>query len=106
MSLELNLRRHGVKVMTAASGNEALSLLRQYHCKLLITDYIMEGITGIELLQQARQFYPDIKVIIFSGYADEALKETIIQEGADLFLWKPVTIGDLLEAIQGVMQVD
>ena len=106
MSLELNLRRHGVKVMTAASGNEALSLLRQYHCKLLITDYIMEGMTGIELLQQARQFYPDIKVIIFSGYADEIVKETILQEGADLFLWKPVSIGDLLEAIQGVMQVD
>ena len=103
MSLELNLRRHGIHAMTAAEGAEALSLLQKHPCDLLITDYLMEEMTGAELLQQARQQFPGIKVIVISGYADETLKDEILQAGADRFLWKPVNLETLLETIEEVL---
>jgi len=104
MSLELNLTRRGIKVITAKNGTEALALLQQHPCELLITDYLMEGLTGIELLQQARQQFPDIKVIVLSGYADEGIKEKILQAGANMFLWKPVAMEALFEAIKEVLK--
>ena len=103
MSLELNLRRHGIQAMTAGDGSEAMSLLQQHPCDLLITDYLMEEMTGTELLQLARQQFPAIKVIVISGYADETLKDEILEAGADKFLWKPVNLETLIEAIEEVL---
>lgn len=103
MSLELNLRRNGVQVISAENGTEALVLLQRHLCELLITDYLMEGMTGIEFLQQARQQFPGIKVIVISGYAEEALKDEILQAGADRFLWKPVNMETLLKTIEGLL---
>ena len=103
MSLELNLRRNGVQVISAENGTEALVLLQQHLCELLITDYLMEGMTGIEFLQQARQQFPGIKVIVISGYAEETLKDEILKAGADRFLWKPVNMETLLKTIEGLL---
>lgn len=105
MSLELNLRRHGIQTATAAGGKEALSFLQQHSCELLITDYLMAEMTGAELLQETRQQFPAIKVIVISGYADETLKEEILKAGADRFLWKPVNLETLVTAIEEVLQV-
>ena len=105
MSLELNLRRHGIGVTTAQNGTEALSLLGQDSYKLLITDFLMEELTGSELLQQARRQLPNIKVIVISGYANEDLNDEILQSGADMFLWKPITMENLLMAIEKLLEI-
>ncbi len=55
----------------AASGSEALSILRQDdRFDLLITDYVMPGMTGTQLAAQARGLYPALPVLLASGFAD------------------------------------
>ncbi|MCB2182365.1 MAG: response regulator [Desulfobulbaceae bacterium] len=99
LSLEINLKRKGLSVETAEAGGMALTALKKQPYDLLISDYIMEGMTGIELMKQARSTYPQLKVIIMTGYADLAEKEKIMQAGADGFLYKPISLDNLLETI-------
>jgi PAS domain S-box-containing protein len=85
----------GHDVLQAHSARSALEILQQENIDLLITDYSMPNMTGAELVQQARQAKPDLKVIVASGYAD-------LPEGTALDaprLAKPFTEHDLANAI-------
>jgi diguanylate cyclase (GGDEF)-like protein len=66
------LKREGHAVLTAVSGEEALSLLRQRGFDLMLLDYYMPGgMTGEETVVEVRKFNPLIQVIIQTGYAGE-----------------------------------
>ncbi|HQT80456.1 MAG TPA: response regulator [Rhodopila sp.] len=59
------------EVSSAASGHEALRMLRQDDdFDLLLTDYMMPGMSGVQLATQARALYPDLPVLLASGFAD------------------------------------
>jgi CheY-like chemotaxis protein len=60
----------GHQVIQAHSGPAALAQLDEHPVDLLLTDYAMPGMTGAELVTQARQARPDLKAIIVSGYAE------------------------------------
>ncbi|WP_240325569.1 PAS domain-containing protein [Sphingomonas mesophila] len=63
----------GFAVASAASGGEALKMLADgVAAEILVTDYAMPGMTGIELAQQARALRPGLKVLLISGYPAEA----------------------------------
>ena len=60
----------GYKVIEATSGAEALRLLRRGSIPdLLITDYLMPGMNGVELIEHARQLAPSMKVMLITGYS-------------------------------------
>ena len=85
----------GHHVLQAHSARSALEIIQQEDVDLLITDYSMPRMTGAELVHQARQAKPDLKVIVASGYAD-------LPEGTALDvprLAKPFTEHDLANAI-------
>jgi CheY-like chemotaxis protein len=88
----------GHQVIQAHSGPAALAQLAQHPVDLLLTDYAMPGMTGAELVAQARQAQPEIKAIIVSGYAE-------LPEGAPLEvprLAKPFGDADLAHMIAAV----
>ena len=99
LSLQVNLKREGFEVGDAKSAETAIAILKNRPYDLLLTDYLMEGDNGVKLMQQARELYPELKVIIFSGYADEDLADEIIRLGSDAFFCKPVSFDDLLDLI-------
>jgi two-component system response regulator YesN len=104
-SLELNLKLEGFELSSsAASAEEALVLLKEESYDLLLTDYLMEGMTGIELLKLAKELYPPMKVIVLSGYEGEDSAAEIIRLGANDFLRKPVDIEELLARITAVLE--
>ncbi|HYF84782.1 PAS domain S-box protein, partial [Azospirillum sp.] len=85
----------GHTVLEASSGTEALELLRSGQAvDLMLTDYAMPGMTGVELARAARAMAPDLPVLLATGYAD--LPEGVV---ADLpRLAKPYTQNQLAVA--------
>jgi CheY-like chemotaxis protein len=88
----------GHEVIQAHSGPSALARLAEHPVDLLITDYAMPGMTGADLVAQAKEAQPDLKAIIVSGYAE-------LPEGAPLEvprLAKPFKDVDLANMIVAV----
>lgn len=100
------LSRQGYKVLCGANGDEALSLLRNNSVNLVISDVIMPGMTGYELAGKIRLEFPDIKVLIVSGFDEtshvDKTKE-IDQVLKSKALAKPYSSRDLLERIRQLL---
>jgi two-component system, response regulator YesN len=78
-------------VCNAQNGQDALELLKKHKIHLVITDIIMPLMTGLELLTQINRHYPNILVILLSGFADFNYAQTALREGAMDYILKPVT---------------
>jgi diguanylate cyclase (GGDEF)-like protein/PAS domain S-box-containing protein len=63
---------HGMNyvLLTASSGKEALDILAESDVQVILSDYSMPGMSGVELLAEARRLYPDSVRMVLSGYAD------------------------------------
>jgi PAS domain S-box-containing protein len=93
------LQRNGYTPLEAATGFQALEILAANDVQLLITDYLMPGMTGTELADQARQIRPGLPVLHMSGYtppADPAVQAT--------FIHKPFTTEQLLTKVRALLQ--
>ena len=83
-------------VVTANSAEEALHLLRQKDFKIILTDQRMPGMTGIDLLRQARQLRPTSVGLLLSAYLDSAVLAEAINLGNVFgFVGKPWDRSDL-----------
>jgi two-component system, NarL family, nitrate/nitrite response regulator NarL len=76
-----------------------LSFLRIHPVDILITDYSMPGMSGLQLLQQARKIYPSIKIIFLSMHDEEALVQEAIRSGADGYILKKYAYQEVMQAI-------
>jgi CheY-like chemotaxis protein len=91
------LENEGWQVETCAEGVQALErITSDAHYDLLLLDYELPGLNGIELLQKARALAHrrGIPVIVLSG---TAVEEAVMQAGADAFLRKPEDISLVVE---------
>jgi FixJ family two-component response regulator len=94
-------RRERYRVVTAGSGLEALSLLAQNPAQVILSDYRMPGMTGVEFLARAKELAPDSIRMILSGFADtQAVVEAINKGEVYRFLAKPWDDRELLATIQ------
>jgi putative two-component system response regulator len=89
------LRHQGYDVVSAASGREALDLMRSQHFDLLLTDQTMPGLSGIELAEAAVRMRPDVPVVLLTGHPDVELAKISLLRGASDFVTKPVNIREL-----------
>jgi len=65
--LSERLARHGMQMMTAARGDEALSALQGEEVDVALVDVMMPGMSGLELLRQIKRVRPNIEVILLTG---------------------------------------
>lgn len=96
------LKMNGYRVLEAASGEEALQLIGSSPAPihLILADVRMPGMTGQELTEQARQRNPEIKVLLVSGYTNEAnFHEWASLRGVG-FLPKPFNVEALERAVR------
>jgi putative two-component system response regulator len=89
------LEDESYQVVTAASGSEALDLLRQDSFDLVLTDLKMPGIDGLEILRRGREIAPQVVVLIFTGYASLESAIEALREGAYDYLVKPCSADEL-----------
>ncbi|MET0981025.1 MAG: alpha/beta fold hydrolase [Telluria sp.] len=90
----------GWRVLTAASGEEALALLAREPVAVIVSDHFMPGLSGAGLLEQVRQRYPGAYRILLSGSQDDsAIAAALASGAAERFLAKPWTGAALLAAL-------
>lgn len=94
-SLALDLTEAGYHVEAAASGDKALQRFTPGAFDLVITDLLMEGMDGLELLRRLREAEPEIGVIILTGYGALPSAIEAIRLGADDYLLKPYQFEEL-----------
>ncbi len=92
------LEDDGYKTKEATRGEEALECLKKEHFSLVITDIVMPGMTGIELLEKIKQLYPATEVIIITSHASLDTAITAIRHGAYDYLFKPFEDISLISA--------
>jgi DNA-binding NtrC family response regulator len=86
---------------TATDGAEALEFVeKQVEPDVMVLDLRLPGMDGLEVLRQTKQAYPDIEVIVLTGYGTPAAEAKARQLGAFDYLQKPVTIDVLSEKIK------
>jgi len=69
------------EIFTAASGDEGLAILAEEEVQLILADYRMEGMDGVEFLRRVYERWPDTIRIVLSGYADTGAVVGAINEG-------------------------
>lgn len=99
------LARAGYKTFTASSAMEGLVLLQDNRVHLLITDIRMPGVSGLDLIKQARDLDPRIPVIAISGYGDMATAIESLDRGAFFFLSKPFDADTILGVVDKGMRL-
>ncbi|MCX8129288.1 MAG: response regulator [Clostridia bacterium] len=87
----------------ASNGIEALDMCKKYEPDILITDIRMPGLTGLELIQELRQVYPYIKIIIISGHSDFEYTKAAIKFGVSDYVLKPVNQSEITQVLQKVI---
>lgn len=83
----------------AASGEEALSKLRDTPCDVLLLDISLPGKSGIDVLRTVCQRHPEVKVLMLSGFPEESYALAVIRNGASGYLSKDCDQEELLRAI-------
>lgn len=96
------LEDEGYNVVTALSGEEAVSLTPKDSFDLVLMDIKMPGMNGVESFIRMKEMNPDVKVILFTAYALEDLIQQALDEGAWAVLKKPLDLDYLLSAIKEV----
>lgn len=83
------LESEGYQISTASTGEEALKLLQESKFDLLLTDVKMPGMNGFDLLKNVKNRWPDMAVIVMTGYGDAYTVKEALLMGADEYLSKP-----------------
>jgi two-component system cell cycle sensor histidine kinase/response regulator CckA len=91
------LELRGYKVLAAAGGEEALEIVMEDPdaIDLIVSDVIMPGMTGPEMMRKVREVRQDVLFIFISGYAEDAFREEMLEDENFRFLPKPFSLNDL-----------
>ena len=93
----------GYEVLDAARSSGALTLLERTPVALVISDVVMPGGSGIDLRRAIAASYPDLPVILVSGFSSEGPAEFAATAAKTEFLQKPFAARDLLDLVAEVL---
>jgi CheY-like chemotaxis protein len=97
------LSQSGYRVLSAATGPEALDLDRDHGCDLLLTDVIMPGMSGPSLAELLLARHAGLPVLYMSGYSNGLLGSTHVLDPDIAFIEKPFTADELLRRVSAVL---
>jgi CheY-like chemotaxis protein len=100
LSMQKLLAGIGFSVHTAQDGREALFVLQQQKIDLVFSDIKMPAMTGLELLKEIKQFYPETHVVLVTAYGELTGSIEALDLMASGYLNKPVKRQEILEVIR------
>jgi len=98
----------GYLVFTSSNSRNGLDLLKNHSPDLLVLDlHLKEGLTGMQVLKEAKALKPDLKIIVLTGFGEEEeTKNNCLSLGANAFLSKPTALKELSETIRNILEVE
>ncbi len=102
--LRLHLHNAGMDTLEAASGRDALSLFEHYKIDLILLDLMMEDINGWEVLHNMQSHHNSTPIIVLSARNLVSDKIETLGLGADDYVTKPFSIGELVARIQATLR--
>jgi DNA-binding response OmpR family regulator len=94
-TLEFRLKKDGYRIEVARDGKDALGKLKNNTYNLVITDLMLPFVTGMEVLSFVKKNQPELPVIVLSGADEENTIMDAFNLGADDFIAKPFSPGEL-----------
>ena len=101
----LLLKKRGFEVFSAYNGEQCLQLVAKHRPALVLLDYMMPVMNGLDALKQIRSQYSDTYVVMFTGKGNEEVAVEIMKAGAADYLRKPFVNSSLPERIDAVLAV-
>jgi two-component system response regulator HydG len=99
-SLEKIFQREGMRVLTAIDAKHALDLLRQHRVHVVLTDLMMPGTTGLELLRAVKELAPESEVVLMTAYGSVEAAVTAMRDGAYDFVEKPLKRHSIVKSVR------
>ena len=97
----LNTKKKGERrIFEAANGKQAMQILRTENIDMILTDIKMPVMDGLELARRAKELFPEIRIVIFSGYNDFTFAQEAIRYGVTDYILKPVDPDNFHEIIE------
>jgi len=90
-----------ILVAVCFSGSEALSMLATQRFDVVISDFNMRGVSGLELLNKIRKDHREMSLVLTTAYGTDALEEEVHRLGIG-YITKPFELSYLLQLIQGL----
>lgn len=91
---------HKLDIVDAPSGEEALLEASRRKVDLLVADYLLPGMSGVELMRKIKIRNPDMKVIFISGMTERKARDEMLNAGAIAIFDKPIPLADFLDAVE------
>lgn len=98
------LEGEGHSVRGVPDGNDALQALAEESFDLLVTDIVMPGLDGIALALKTSRDYPDLPVLLMTGYSAEQQRAHNMEELVAQVLLKPFTLRQICDAAEEALQ--
>ena len=99
------LKKAGYIIHESTGGQQALTLLKEHEVDLVITDYKMAGMDGLELLKRVKKKQPDCEVLVITAFGTIDLAVEVMKSGAWDFIPKPFSKEALLLKVDRVVQM-
>jgi CheY-like chemotaxis protein len=94
------LKKKEIRITEAPSGEEALLESGRHKIDLLITDYMLPGMSGVELMHKVRARHPEVKIIFITGMTEKKKREEMLNAGALAIFDKPIPLADFLDVVE------
>src|SRR5512135_411436 len=89
-----------IDVLDVPSAEEALFISASLPLDLVVLDFRLPGMSGIEMVGRLRKRRPEAKIILVTGVEDATIRRQVTEAGAEAFFFKPIEIGEFLEAVK------
>jgi DNA-binding response OmpR family regulator len=97
--MEILFRRVGFQVMSLQSAKDALQLARQHCFSAVVSEYLLDGLTGEEFCLELKKHKPELPLIFYSAESRNEHKERGLSAGARAFLVKPNDINHIEQTV-------
>lgn len=98
------MRNQNFHVLEAEGGRQAMEMIRRRDPDLVISDVVMPGMDGIQLLRQTRAVKMEVPFLMISGYPSHATAVDIMKLGASDYLPKPFSLEELTRRVDHILK--